>query len=113
MDYCKAMASGAVSHILGKRRCMRKTWKDGFCQLHHPDTIKAKDAAKRKKYDEQTENMRLARALEAAEKRVIRAAVRWVNVNDLGSLDDLRRLANAQLELGRAVEALEKARKNV
>lgn len=49
--------------------------------------------------------------LEGTQDRVIRAAVRWVNVEDSGSLKDLTRITNAQIELGRAVTALEKARK--
>jgi len=43
-----------------------------------------------------------------AELRVIKAACRWVNVNDQGSISDLMRLTNSQTELGRAVAALEK-----
>ncbi len=55
--------------------------------------------------------MTVSSPLKRANERVIRAAVRWVNVNDDGKVPGLMRLTRAQLELAHAVTALEKARK--
>jgi hypothetical protein len=33
-------------------QCQRKAVKDGFCTIHHPDYIKAKDAERQKKWNE-------------------------------------------------------------
>lgn len=47
-----------------------------------------------------------------AERRVIRAAIRWVNRDDDGTAATTHLLAGDNLELARAVTALEKARRN-
>ena len=33
-------------------QCSRKAWKDGYCKQHHPDTVKAREEASNKKYEE-------------------------------------------------------------
>lgn len=33
-------------------QCQRKAWKDGFCKTHHPETVKARDAEREKKWRE-------------------------------------------------------------
>ena len=35
------------------RQCSRKAVKDGYCKQHHPDTIKARQEASTKRYEEQ------------------------------------------------------------
>ena len=32
-------------------QCYRKIWKDGFCKLHHPDTVKKRSEEKEKRWE--------------------------------------------------------------
>lgn len=36
-------------------QCRRKIWKDGYCKQHHPDTVKERDEARRKRWEEKQE----------------------------------------------------------
>jgi hypothetical protein len=31
--------------------CSRKAWKDGYCKQHHPDSVKARDAERTRKWE--------------------------------------------------------------
>ncbi len=35
------------------RRCSFKAWKDGYCKIHHPDSVKARQEKQRLKYEEE------------------------------------------------------------
>lgn len=32
--------------------CHRNAWRDGYCKQHHPDTVKARNAAAEKRFEE-------------------------------------------------------------
>lgn len=32
--------------------CLRKAWADGYCKQHHPDSVKARQEAAEKRYEE-------------------------------------------------------------
>ncbi len=64
-----------------ERQCSRKAKKDGYCTQHHPETIKKKDAASRRKFD-----------AEFAERRA--------------AMDKAKRIADADAALFDEVEAL-------
>ena len=46
---CKEMGISDGSRSMRYHQCYNKPWKDGYCKIHHPDTV----AARRKKSDEQ------------------------------------------------------------
>ncbi len=33
-------------------QCHRKVWKDGFCKIHHPDSVKIREEKSRKRWEE-------------------------------------------------------------
>ena len=41
--------------------CLRNAWKDGYCKQHHPDTVAARDAAAKKRFDAKWANHPIAR----------------------------------------------------
>lgn len=48
-------------------QCHNKVWKDGYCKMHHPDTVKEKDEARSKAFQEKSEKsdwMQLHKAIE-------------------------------------------------
>lgn len=51
-------------------RCTRKAWRDGWCKQHHPDSVRARKEASKKRYDEQHKNHPWYK-LEVAGNRII------------------------------------------
>ena len=49
---CKEMVYR--QHTWRSSACTRKAWKDGFCKQHHPDTVKARNEARRRVWEEQS-----------------------------------------------------------
>ncbi len=39
-------------------QCHKNTWKDGYCKQHHPDTVKARDEAREKRWKEEEDARR-------------------------------------------------------
>jgi hypothetical protein len=37
-------------------QCSRKIWKDGYCKQHHPDSVKARQDAANRRYEEKRKN---------------------------------------------------------
>lgn len=35
---------GRFGGAFNRHQCTRKVWKDGYCKLHHPDTVAARNA---------------------------------------------------------------------
>lgn len=33
-------------------QCTRKVWKDGFCMIHHPDTVKERNEKSKQRWEE-------------------------------------------------------------
>ena len=68
MEKCKEMVSPKERWgSFHQYQCTRKTWKDGYCKTHHPDTVKVRQEESRKRYEEKMENseyMKLKRANE-------------------------------------------------
>lgn len=63
---CKARVYGSGRPFSGCQ-CSRKAVKDGFCKTHHPDAVKARDEAARKRQEEawaRTPNQLLAKTQE-------------------------------------------------
>lgn len=48
---CKEQGISDGSRSMRYHQCYNKSWKDGYCKIHHPDSV----AARRKKSDEQYE----------------------------------------------------------
>jgi len=38
------------------RQCHAKIWKHGYCKIHHPDTVRIRQEAKEKRWEEEKEN---------------------------------------------------------
>jgi len=48
-------------------RCIRNVWKDDYCKIHHPDSVKERREKAQKRYDEKRDDsdwMKLKRAVE-------------------------------------------------
>jgi hypothetical protein len=108
MTRCKGMSSTDTSHILGKRQCLRKAWRDGYCRIHHPDTTKAKNAVREAQYKKQQESLRRRIAEDAAIEAVAKAALLWDKTFD-GS--EYEKHLEAGVKLREAVATLKAARK--
>jgi hypothetical protein len=39
-------------------QCNHKLWKDGYCKTHHPETVKIRQVAKEKRWEEEDEKRR-------------------------------------------------------
>jgi len=79
---CKARVM--VSGWRGGRQCFRHAAKDGFCKCHHPDAVKARDAASLARYEARNPFLRLQRAREK-----LSLAIRRLQDNGIFA-DDLR-----------------------
>jgi hypothetical protein len=40
------------------RQCHAKIWKHGYCKIHHPDTVRIRQEAKEKRWEEEKEKRR-------------------------------------------------------
>ena len=49
------------------KRCSRNAVKDGYCKQHHPDAVKARRDAQRKRWDEKQKNSPIFKLKEATE----------------------------------------------
>ena len=53
-NQCQKMVNGTgrfAGHF-NKHQCTKPILKDGFCRIHHPDVVKARQIAKEKKQEE-------------------------------------------------------------
>jgi len=66
MEKCKEN----VMHGFHLYSCSRKPWKDGFCKQHHPETVKARDEERTRKYNEK-QACSPWRLLEKANARIV------------------------------------------
>lgn len=51
-DRCQKWVADPTSMAMRTYQCSRKSIKDGYCTIHHPDYIKAKREKERAKWDE-------------------------------------------------------------
>ena len=49
-------------------QCRHKTWQDGYCRVHHPDTIKARQAESQKRHEAKRETNPRVRLFRATER---------------------------------------------
>jgi hypothetical protein len=52
-------------------KCTKPVWKDGYCKIHHPDSVKAREEMASKRYEEKYNNsieQRLLRRVKELEK---------------------------------------------
>ena len=54
------------------RRCSRWAKKDGYCNQHHPDTVRAKDAESQRKFDDRMKARHAPHDLVRKYKEVVR-----------------------------------------
>ena len=45
-------------------QCTRSAWKDGFCKIHHPESVKVRQEISMKRWDEKFENSTEQKLLE-------------------------------------------------
>lgn len=64
---CEARVSTRGTR-LGYHQCTKPVWKDGFCKVHHPDSVKLRDEKSRAKFKEQLEKSPYARLAKAQER---------------------------------------------
>lgn len=50
------------------RQCSKSAWKDGFCKIHHPDSIKERDIKAQERYEERKKTNPLYLYFDAKEK---------------------------------------------
>ena len=53
--YCKVTVYDP-RNVFDNHLCRRKTWKDGYCKQHHPDSVAERGKKKRKRYEEERKN---------------------------------------------------------
>ncbi len=58
MDDQKEGCKERVSDIGGwhSHRCTKKVWKDGYCKIHHPESVEARRKKSEVLYEEKTKN---------------------------------------------------------
>lgn len=69
---CKAGVWDGYRH----HQCSKRPSCDGYCGTHHPDARKKRDEARRALWREQDAANDLRRSVEAAERRVVQAALK-------------------------------------
>ena len=52
-----------------RTQCYRKIWKDGYCQQHHPETVKKREAEKDARWEKKMENSTY-RVIERLQNRI-------------------------------------------
>jgi hypothetical protein len=57
-DRCKQFVYGrtVMERFGGGHQCTRKIWKDSHCRIHHPETVRARQEAREKKWEEDYKN---------------------------------------------------------
>jgi hypothetical protein len=66
--------------------CKRNVWKDGYCRIHHPETVAARHAKREARWEEEKKQSAWYK-LEQAEKRIaelegdVKAMVEWLEKN--------------------------------
>ena len=58
-------------------RCDKKATRDGFCSIHHPDAVKARDANKHSKWAKERAERGRVYAIQMAECEVVNVAKCW------------------------------------
>ncbi len=53
-ERCKEQISKNWSNY----QCSNKEWKDGFCKIHHPDSVKSRQEKSRKRWEEKWEKIK-------------------------------------------------------
>jgi TolA-binding protein len=53
---CKQQVVSPGMRGMFTHQCSRKVWKDGFCKLHHPETVAIRDVKKTEAYYERQKN---------------------------------------------------------
>lgn len=56
MSRCKTEVPQRGMAFARWAQCSRKSWKDGYCKQHHPDTVEARNIKLRKQYEEKQKN---------------------------------------------------------
>lgn len=106
-------------HVYGPREmqghlCNKPVWKDGYCKIHHPDNVEARQAARDAKRDAewaaQDKADAKSKCIERAERKVLKAAEARRDAGLCGHEDETQRATQHLLEV--AVDRLKAARKH-
>jgi len=63
---CKEMVCPRTTYgAVNKYQCSRKTWRDGYCKQHHPDTVAKRGAESTARYEAQRKKTPLYKLREA------------------------------------------------
>ena len=69
IDRCKEQVKGEGQWgWLHPHQCTKKLWKDGFCKIHHPESVAKRQEESLRKWHEKMDNTPLAKALRRIEK---------------------------------------------
>ena len=125
MDETKCKADVYRGRWSRKSQCDRKPWKDGWCKQHHPDSVKAREEASEKRWEENRKQQPWYKLREAqrriAELEAEVAALRSANavltdaVRELFAVLDAHEIDTFDCDRAGVVhcDCLERARKKV